>query len=83
VPLDDLAADGQTDAGAGVFLTGVEPLEHLKDPFEVLALDANSVVLDGKDPAIFHGGSGNVDFRIRWLRYLMALPIRFWKSWVS
>src|SRR5688572_19133643 len=44
VPLDDLAAEGQSDARALVFLTRVQPLEHLEDPLEVLRLDPDTVV---------------------------------------
>ena len=48
----DLAADGQADAGTGVILAGMEPLKHLKNTFKVLWLDADPVILDGKDPIV-------------------------------
>ena len=45
VPLDDLLADRQADAGAGELFPLVQPLEHAEDPFEVLRLDSQPVVL--------------------------------------
>src|SRR6266478_1242336 len=70
----DLSADGQTDAGAGVFLARVKPLEHLKDTLEVLRLDADPVVLDGKHPSVFHGCSGNLDFRLPFVAVFDRVP---------
>ena len=65
--LYDLSANGQTDAGAGVLLARVKPLEHLKDALEELGLDADPVVLDAKDPSVFRRFSGNLDFRLPFL----------------
>jgi hypothetical protein len=31
VVLDDALADGQADAGAGVFIAGIQPLENVED----------------------------------------------------
>ncbi len=59
----DFSANGQPDARARVLFARVEPLEHLKDALEVLRLDADSVVLNGKSPLTSIGSGGNADFR--------------------
>src|SRR6185295_3578461 len=46
VALDDLLADGEADAGAGVLLTGVQALKQHEYFLEVLGLDADPVVPD-------------------------------------
>ena len=71
---DDLSADGQTDAGAGVLLARVKPLEHLKDALEVLRLDADPVVLDRKDPPVVRRCSGNLDFRLPFVAVFDRVP---------
>src|SRR5206468_3389620 len=50
VPAHDLLADRQSDAGAGVLLPGVEPLEDHEDPLRVLRLDPDSVVTHAEEP---------------------------------
>ena len=66
VPLDDLLADGQPDAGAGVLGACVQPLKHAEDPFEVLWFDAQAVVSHREGPlrAAILGGR-DVDLGIR------------------
>ena len=59
MPLDDLLADGQSDAGAGKLFALVQPLEHAENPFEVLRVDSQAVVLHRKYPllsAVLGGG---------------------------
>jgi hypothetical protein len=46
VGLDDLAADGQPDACAGVFVPTVEDLKKVEDPVEILGINADPVVFD-------------------------------------
>jgi len=58
----DFSANGQSDARARVILARVEPLEHLKDAFEVLRLDADPIVLNRKNPFISVGPCVNADF---------------------
>jgi hypothetical protein len=50
VPLDDLLADGQTDAGARALLLQVQALEDSKDAVSELPRDADTVVVDGDQP---------------------------------
>src|SRR5579884_527116 len=50
VALDDLAADGQADAGAGVLLLRVQPLEDDEDALQVLRVDADAVVTNPEQP---------------------------------
>jgi hypothetical protein len=79
VPLDDLLADRQADAGAVEFLALVQPLEHAEDSVEVLRLDPSPLSLHRKaihflpplrDALMWTRGAPP-----RW--YLMALPTRF------
>ena len=54
-----LFAHRQTDSGTGKFVSAVQPLIHDENPLEVLWIDSNSVVSDGKYPfafAVFLGG---------------------------
>src|SRR5579871_5945836 len=46
--LHDLAADSQPDAGAGVFLPTMKPLEHSEDLFGVVLVEPDAVVIDGE-----------------------------------
>src|SRR5687767_3252500 len=50
VELDDLLAQGQADAGAGIRLLGVEPLEDHEDPVGVRRFDPDPVVGDPERP---------------------------------
>jgi hypothetical protein len=45
VPLDDLLADGEADAGAGVLLARVQALEDDEDALGESRVDADAVVL--------------------------------------
>src|SRR5574340_430848 len=44
VALHHLLADGEADAGPGIFALVVQPLEHHEDALEILRLDADAVV---------------------------------------
>jgi hypothetical protein len=79
VPLDDLLADRQSDAGAGELFAFVQPLEHAEDPFESIA---------DRFPVRCLSPKISISFRHSWRRrcaprgipgfwYLMALPMRF------
>ena len=48
VAVGDAPADGEADAGAFVFATAVEALEHGEDFVGVFGVKADAVVLDGK-----------------------------------
>src|SRR5438128_2303452 len=50
VPLDDALADRQAHSGAGILLTGMQPLEDLKNPAEMLRVNANPIIAHRKDP---------------------------------
>src|SRR5262249_36328806 len=52
VVLDDPLAQCQSDARAGIFAARMQALEDQKDALEVLRIDADSVVLDPKQPRI-------------------------------
>ena len=62
MPLDDLLADCESDAGAGKFLAFMQPLEHDKNSVEVLRIDSQAVIAHRESPfapAIFGGGNVN------------------------
>src|ERR1035441_3687233 len=61
VPLDDLLADREPDAGARIFRFGVQSLEDLEDPVGMVRIDANTVIPHGKQPlrAGVHRGNLN------------------------
>src|SRR5439155_15529307 len=61
VPLDDLLADGQPDAGAGVLIARVQALEDDEDALEVPGLDADAVVPDHEQPLRVLGLDADVD----------------------
>src|SRR6266568_2722364 len=63
VALDDLLADGEADAGAGVLGAGVQPLEDDEDPVHVLRIDADPIVPDGEQPFLAVGSGRDVDRR--------------------
>src|ERR1044071_1663963 len=50
VPLDDFFAYRETYAGAGIFFSAVEPLEHDEDTLGVLRIETDAVVGERKDP---------------------------------
>ena len=56
-------ADGQTDAGAGIFLLGMQALKENEHPLGILRLDADAVVFDGKQPFAASLTRGDVDAR--------------------
>src|SRR5207344_1466513 len=51
VPLRDLLADREADAGAWVLVAPVQPFEGREDPLRVLRIDADCVVLHREAPA--------------------------------
>ena len=44
----DLLADGQPNAGTRKLFSLMQPLEHSKDPLEVLRFDTEPIVSNGK-----------------------------------
>ena len=52
VELDDLLRERQADAGAGVVLAAVQPLEDDEHLVGVLGLDADAVVRDAELPVV-------------------------------
>src|SRR5205823_3254667 len=52
VLIDDLPADGESDARAGVPVASVQPLEDLEEPLAVLRRDADPIVAYREDPAL-------------------------------
>src|ERR1700722_1365629 len=63
VAFDNFLADCQANAGAGVFVPGVQPLEDDENPLEVLRPYADAVVLHRELPMDNVSVHGNVDFR--------------------
>ena len=45
VTFGNAAADAQTDAGAFIFLLGVQSLEWLENPIEVFFIEADAIIL--------------------------------------
>ena len=45
-------ADGQSNTCSGFVLLIVQPFEYFKDLLEMLRVNANTVVADGKDPVL-------------------------------
>jgi len=77
----NLFADGQSDAGAGIFLPAVEPLEDDEDALGVLRGNADAVVPYGENPPValsagrdVNAGGGSLP------RNLIAFPTRFWNN---
>ena len=85
VALGDLAAERQADAGAGVDVARVQPLEDAEDALLVVALEADAVVGDGEGDHAGARAAGGLDAHDRAARSgrwnLSALPIRFCSSW--
>src|SRR5689334_10979679 len=50
VAVDDLLGDRQTDAGAGILRTRMQPLKHRKNRFRIFRSDADAVVANRKLP---------------------------------
>ena len=63
MPLDNLLADGQPDAGAGILFAAVQPLENLENPPGILRLNADAVVPHPKEPALLLPAGADVNFR--------------------
>ena len=63
VALDDLLADGQADARAGILGPGVQPLEDDEDALEVFGLHADAVVLHREYPMALVTAHADVDSR--------------------
>src|ERR1035437_1695493 len=60
--LDNLLADGQPDAGAGIGLARVQALEDLENAFKILRINADAIVPHPEDPAFRLGPGADVDF---------------------
>ena len=85
VALDDLLADRQADAGARVLLAAVQPLEDARRCGRSTAGRCRCRCRARRTPTRrAFAPRRDVDARaVRAARNLMALPIRFWKSWTS
>ena len=59
--VDDAAADGEADTGAGVVALVMQALEHLEDPLEVARLDADAIVTYREMPVRPLAGRADVD----------------------
>src|SRR4030095_1203504 len=64
MPLDDLLADRQTDAGSWVRTAVVQALEDDEDPLKILRLDADAVVAHAEDPVPIAGARRDVQQRL-------------------
>src|SRR5437763_12165784 len=65
VAVDDLAGDGQADAGARVRVARVQALEHLEDALAVARVDADAVVGDREVPRVGLAARGDLHQRSR------------------
>ena len=50
--MNNTAADGKTDAGAGVFSLGVQTTENLENLFMILRTDTNAIVAHSYSPMV-------------------------------
>ena len=57
------AADGQSNAGAGIPCLVMQALEYFKDALVMLGLDTDPVVPDRKGPLVPIAFGGDVDMR--------------------
>src|SRR6266566_3557041 len=74
VAFHDLSANGQADARARILLGGVQALKHLKDTFGILWSDADSVVLNGKEPLVTVWFGSHMDFRRAFVAVFDGVP---------
>ena len=51
--LDNFFANGQANAGTGIFIAGVQPLEDNKNSFGIFLFYANAIVLYRKYPFVY------------------------------
>ena len=81
MPLHDSPADSQADPGPSILLPAVKLLKDPKDRFEVLRLNADSVVAYREEPfrRLFPAQTWMCGC-LPSLRYLMAFPIKFWNT---
>ena len=62
MPFDDFLTDGQSDAGAAELFSFVQPLKHAENSFEILRVNAESVVFHRKTPfPVAIQSSGDMD----------------------
>src|SRR6185503_4538874 len=59
---DDFLADRQADAGAGIFLAAVQPLEDQEDALKILRSDANPIIPHAEFPFCSRALHSNMDF---------------------
>ena len=71
MPLDNLLANSQADAGSRIVLAGVQPLEDLEDPLIILRVNANAVVAHREDPAPLRSLGADMN-----LRGLLAMELK-------
>ena len=62
VPLDDLFAKGEADAGPRVFFSGVQALKEEKDAFEIFWRNPDPIVRNRELPLRALALGANVDF---------------------
>src|SRR5258708_32453981 len=74
VPLHDSLADGQADAGAGIFLARVQTLKNIEDAVEVFRGDSQPCIAHGENP--LRGLTPRADVNARRIRAakLDAIP---------
>jgi hypothetical protein len=58
VPRNDFLTNSQADASAGKFVSFVQALEHTENFIEILRINTNAVVLNGKQPFSLAGFRG-------------------------
>ena len=73
VAFHNLLAEGQANAGAGIFRPAVQPLKNNKNVLLVFRSDADAIVLDAQQPVCFLGSGRDVNPGRLPFRNLMAL----------
>src|SRR5512132_1609815 len=61
--LHNFLADGQTDAGSGIFVPRVEPLKNDEDPIGILWIDPDAMITHGKYPFACRALRGDMNAR--------------------
>src|SRR5262249_48825496 len=60
--------------GAGIFCAGMQSLKYLKDPLNMLGINANAIISDDKDPSCSVTPSRKVNLRRRRAPELKGIP---------
>ena len=50
MPLDNFSTDTESNTGSRILLAGIQPLKNHKYFFEILRINTDAVVPDGKNP---------------------------------